>query len=387
MSDDRPGAADLAQLRSRLAEMGDPWRATETRMTRLPEGARQARLGVPVPTDAEIEARAGQEETMAAAAHAANGLQVAIAAGPGDGATAALPGSFDLRNVGGGNYVTPIRDQGHCGSCVAFAVVGSMESTAEYTRGAPNFDPDLSEGQLFNVLAKARGYTCATGSWPDDLFADAAATGITFEDYAPYKDDGTVVVNADWPNRLAKAVGVTNLTGNPAAMKQHIYTRGAIAACFVVYQDFFSYTGGVYRHTTGQVAGGHCIAIIGWDDTQGCWIGKNQWGPGWGDHGFFRIAYGDSFIEDYPGDRATVLGCTAVSIKAWLPARRTQLLFATANDNNGWAYLENYGWVHLSGGPGATTNKMVELTHARAGSRPVSPFVDGNELRNILVFD
>ena len=102
-----------------------------------------------------------------------------------------------------------------------------------------------------------------------------------------------------------------------------------------------------------------------------------------------RFAHGvsDSFIEDYPGSRATVLGCTGVSIKAWLTPRRTQYLFATANDNNGWAFLENFGWVHLSGGPAATSNKLIELTHSRASGRPVQPFVDGTELRNVLVFD
>jgi C1A family cysteine protease len=387
MADERNRADTLAELRSRLAELGDPWRAGETRMTLLPESARSVRLGVPAPSDAEIAAREGQEQAMAAAALSASGMRVAIAGGAADGAPAALPSAFDLRDVGGADYTTPIRDQGQCGSCVAFGVVAVMESTAEYTRGAPGLDLDLSEGHLFNVLAKARGYTCATGSWPDDLFEDASATGITFEDYAPYQDNGTVTLDADWPNRLAKAVGVKDLTGNPAAMKQHIYTYGAIAACFVVYQDFFSYKSGVYTHTTDQVAGGHCISIIGWDDAQGCWICKNQWGPGWGDRGYFRIAYGDSFIEDYPGDRPTVFGCTSVSIKAWLTPRRTQYLFATANDNNGWAFLENFGWVHLSGGPAATNNKLVELTHSRASGRPVQPYVDGTELRNILVFD
>ena len=78
-------------------------------------------------------------------------------------------------------------------------------------------------------------------------------------------------------------------------------------------------------------------------------------------------------------NRPTVLGCTGVSIKAWLPTRKALHLFATAHHAN--------GWVHLSGGPHTTANKLAELTHARADGRPVSPFVDGPELRNVLVFD
>jgi C1A family cysteine protease len=382
MTDGR-GPEPLAQLRATLAEQGDPWLAGETTVSRMSEERRLALLGVPLPTEEEIAARDGQAETMAAAARGTAGMVVALADAP----SASLPVSFDLRNVGGRNYITPVKDQRGCGSCVAFGIVASMESTAEYTRGAPGLDLDLSEAHLYHVHAKARGYTCASGSWPDDLFTDAANTGVTFEDYFPYNDAGTVNLNADWPNRLAKAQGVTDLTANPGAMKQHIYARGAINACFIVYTDFFNYRSGVYKHTTDDVAGGHCVALIGWDDAQGCWIGKNSWGVGWGDSGYFRIAYGDSFIEDYPGSRPTVYGCTGVSLRAWLTARRALQLYATANDANGWVYLENYGWTYLSGGARTTTNKLAELAHARASGRPVTPFVDAGHLQTVMAHD
>ncbi|MGQ0839330.1 C1 family peptidase [Actinokineospora sp.] len=373
MSHDRPNASEIAAVRETLAQQGHPWQAAETRMSRLSAKWRTARLGVPAPSEQEIADRAGQPEAMAAAAQ--------------DTAAAALPTSFDLRDVGGHDYAGPIRDQGGCGACVAFGTVAAMESTAAYTRGTPGLALDLSEAHLFHVHAKARGYTCATGSWPDDLFADCAAVGVTFEDYFPYSDTGSGSPNADWPNRLAKAVGVTDLTANPAAIKAHVSGYGAVEACFVVYDDFFHYRSGVYRHTTESVAGGHCVALIGWDDAAGCWIAKNSWGTGWGDGGFFRIAYGDSFIEDYPDPRPTVFGCTSVSLRAWLPAQRTLRLFATAHDANGWAYLQHFGWSHLAGGPHTTTNKLAELTHARASGHLVTPFVDGTELGSVLVAD
>lgn len=383
MTADRPHLAELTAVRAALADLGHPWQAAETRMSRLPAEWRAARLGVPAPTEEEIAAREGQEDGMAAAARTALGQPVTAMNAP----SATLPAAFDLRDVGGRDYVTPVRDQGGCGSCVAFGTAASMETTAAYTRGAPGLALDLSEAHLYFVHAKARGYTCATGSWPDDLFSDCATLGITFEDYFPYSDTGSGALNADWPNRVAKADGLTDLTGNPPAIKHHIYSYGAIEACFVVYDDFFHYGGGVYKHTVDTVAGGHCVALIGWDDTQGCWIGKNSWGTGWGESGFFRIAYGDSFIEDYPGNRPTVFGCTAVNLRAWLPAQHARLLFATAHDANGWAYLENFGWAHLSGGPHTTSNKLIELTHARGSDRPVSPFIDGIELNSMLVHD
>jgi C1A family cysteine protease len=376
----RPHEPEIAAIRESLAALGDPWLAGETRLSHLPDRLRRARLGVPSPTGEEIAARTGQPARMAREALAAAGQSVVVATAP----AATLPEYFDLRDVGGRNFVTSVRDQGNCGSCVSFGTLAALETTAAYTRRAPGLNLDLSEAHLFHGHARAHGYTCSSGSWPDDLFDDAAGKGVTFEDYFPYQDNGSGAPNPDWPNRMARAAGVTDLTGNPAAIKQHIFSYGAVAACFVVRADFFHYRGGVYRATTDQGNGGHCVALIGWDDRAGCWIAKNSWGTGWGEDGFFRIAYGDSFIEDYPGDRPTVFGCTAVHLRAWLPAQRALRLFATANDANGWAYLENLGWTHLAGGPHGTTNKLAILTHARASGYPVTPFINGNDLSTVL---
>jgi C1A family cysteine protease len=43
------------------------------------------------------------------------------------------------------------------------------------------------------------------------------------------------------------------------------------------------------------------VEVIGFSDLAGCWICKNSWGSGWGDAGFFRIAYGQCGIDStYP---------------------------------------------------------------------------------------
>jgi len=54
-----------------------------------------------------------------------------------------------------------------------------------------------------------------------------------------------------------------------------------------------SYTGGVYVHTTGSVLGGHAVKIVGWGNESGTnyWIVANSWGTGWGENGYFRIAW------------------------------------------------------------------------------------------------
>lgn len=361
----RPPEPEIAVRRGHLAALGHPWRAGQARLS--------SRLGVPAP--AGMDARDGQAERMTAAALAAVGQPVVAATAP----ASTLPKSFDARDVGGRDFVTAVRDQGDCASGAAFGVLAMVETTAAFTRRVPGLNLDLAEAHLFH----GRGDTAQSGAWPADLLDDAARTGVTFEDYFPYRPNGSGTADPDWPNRLAKPSGVTDLTGDPAAIKQHIFGHGAVAACFAVHTDFFHYRGGVYERTVADLAGGHCVALIGWDDDAQCWIAKNSWGTGWGENGFCRIGYGECLVEDYPGPRPSVLGCTAVHLRAWLPAQRALRLFATANDANGWAYLENLGWTHLAGGPRGTTNKLAMLTHARASGRPVTPFVNGNELSTV----
>ena len=60
-----------------------------------------------------------------------------------------------------------------------------------------------------------------------------------------------------------------------------------------VYSDFFYYSTGVYHYTTGTYEGGHVILIVGYDDVNQYFICKNSWGTGWGERGFFRIAYSE----------------------------------------------------------------------------------------------
>ncbi|NIJ09936.1 C1A family cysteine protease [Saccharomonospora amisosensis] len=379
MSDEHPCVAELAMIRDSLATMGDPWRCGETWLSRLSATSRKARLGVPSPSAEEVSARSDLPARMAEAALALEGRPVRAGHAP----TPHLPRAFDLRNVAGRSYVTPVKDQGECGSCSAFGTVAALETTAAYTRGAPGLKLDLSEAHLFFGHAAAREAILPDGTWPDELFEDCRKLGVTFADYYPYTDDDAGALNPAWRDRVAKADGVVDLSSDPAAIKEHIYGYGAVTACLVVYDDLFHYTGGVYRHTTEQTSGGHCVALIGWDDDAGCWIAKNSWGPEWGENGFLRIAYGEAYIEDYPDPRSTTLGCTGVNLRAWLPAQRALGLFVTAHQANGWAYLENLGWTRIGGGPDELTTTLAAIGAARAGGHTIAPFVDNDELSTI----
>ncbi|HYY10519.1 MAG TPA: C1 family peptidase [Kineosporiaceae bacterium] len=363
-----PAPLDLAELRSALAENDHPWRMTQTSISRLTEDQRRLRLGVPL-TD-EALAGAAAVDVLAAQARAQ---------------AAGAPAAFDVRSVDGVDYDGDgVRNQGGCGSCVAFGTVGAAEIVYRFTRRVPH-GVDLSEAHLFYVHGRSHGVTCETGWMPGPAYADFSAKGVTLEDYYPYTagdQDGTSRLNADWPNRVAKVTGSVDLTGDPARIKQHISTYGAATACFVVFQDFFSYGSGVYRHVTGEAAGGHCVVLIGYDDAAGCWIARNSWGAGWGDQGWFRIGYGECSIETWQ-----VIGPTGVSLRAWLPDQRVLGLWSNEADGNLWAYAENRGWLKLDGGAVPTNVAMAgELAASKALGRPVGLFEDNGSVQQIYAW-
>jgi C1A family cysteine protease len=363
---------DLGRLRSELERQDAPWRMSYTSMTALAEEERVLRLGVPPTPGLDLDHLEDGRDADAATASAASADSVGA------------PAAFDLRNVGGVNYGTGVRDQGGCGSCVAFGVAGAVEGVARYTRRAASLPVDLSEAHLFYCHGRAAGARCNTGWWPDQALNACRDTGITFEDYYPYTagDQNCSGLNADWPNRLAKVTAWQYLNSNPAGMKEYLSTYGAVTACLDVYQDFFSYGGGVYKHVTGGYAGGHCVTLIGYDDAQKCWIAKNSWNTSWGEGGYFRIAYGECRIESYQ-----TCGVQGVNLRTWWPDQQILGLWSNEADANAWAYAAVRGWLKLDG-PTVPTNQVMlsELAAAKAGSRPVGLFEDSGSVQQIYAW-
>jgi C1A family cysteine protease len=358
---------DLKALSNALQDAGQPWEMAYTSITALDEDERRIRLGVPPRPELEETA-----EVDAAAATAAKAESVGA------------PAMFDVRNVNGVSYDTAVKDQGGCGSCVAFGTAAASEVVFRYSRRT-TMPLDLSEAHLFYVHARSEGQTSATGWWPDRALTHAKATGVTFEDYYPYTagdQDGKSKINPDWPNRLAKVTDWANISSNALQMKEDISRNGAVTACFNVYQDFFSYRSGVYRHITGRLAGGHCVVLIGYDDAQSCWIARNSWGLGWGDSGYFRIGYGQCGIESY--QTCAVRG---VSLGAWLPNQLVTGLWSNEYDANIWAHGAQRGWLKLDGVSPVTSHAMMsEIAAAKALGRPVGLFEDNGSVKQIYAW-
>jgi C1A family cysteine protease len=279
---------DLRSVQAQSQRLGLEWQPGETTNSSLSRLAARARTGAIPP---------GGKRVLNARVRAA-------ARADHDGARAAavsLPPVVDWRR-NGGNFVTPVKDQAFCGSCVAFGTIAVLESMVRIAGQAPGLSVDLSEAHLYFCYGPDRGaLPCPDGGWwPDDSFA-CLRTGVVDEIGFPYTDvDQPCRLGPDATNRRTTASNIVMLD-RVVDMKRHLATVGPLAACFTTYEDFtFFYRGGVYRYneeTSGEYVGGHCVAIIGYDDAQRCWIAKNSWGTEWGAGGFFRIGYGEVGID------------------------------------------------------------------------------------------
>jgi len=206
----------------------------------------------------------------------------------------ALPTHFDWRQQNGYNWMTPVKNQGGCGSCVAFGAVGALEGQLKIQANKPSWNIDLSEQHLFSC----GGGKCSMGWYLSSALNYLQQYGTPDEACSPYKATDAACSGScsDWQSRAYKIASWSWVSTSPEAIEAALQ-NGPLLARFDVYYDFFSYTGGVYHHTSGNLAGGHAIAIVGYDSVERYWIVKNSWGSGWGESGYFRIGFGEAGIE------------------------------------------------------------------------------------------
>lgn len=361
----------IKELKTTISESGAGWQAGENLLTEMSSEERALHLGfVPGPEDLSLEER----ETTAKANFEASLSASAKAVG--------YPASFDLRNVGGQNFITSVKDQGGCGSCVAFGTLATAEGALRWQRSNPNLNIDLSEAQLFYCLARAEGRNCGNGWWPDNALNALRDKGVADEACYPYKagDQNCTNLCSDWQSRVTKIVGWHKIT-SVQDMKTWLSTRGPLDGCFTVYQDFFAYKSGIYKHVTGGIAGGHCISIVGYNDVDKYWICKNSWGPGWGDGGFFKIAYGECGID------ATMWAIDEVAETGWIRDCRIIGLWAINQDRNAWVYVNNLGWRRICfDNDNIFLDMLAQLIAAKAASRRVDFRQENGVIKELYVF-
>lgn len=218
------------------------------------------------------------------------------------------PTDFDARTQWP-SYIHPIRDQQQCGSCWAF---GSSEAFSDRIAIATNGKVNVVLSPEDLVSCDKTDYGCG-GGYMENAWVYLQNYGIVTDSCFPYtagpgteaKCASSCVDGSAW--KKYKCGQIYN-PHTPDYIKSLIYSSGPVEGAFSVYEDFFSYSSGVYHHVSGGLAGGHAIKILGWghDSASGLdyWLCANSWGSGWGEQGFFKIKQGDCGINDQ------VFGCT-----------------------------------------------------------------------------
>jgi C1A family cysteine protease len=363
----------LKSLKEAIESAGHSWTVESNFLSALPEEERKKYLGyTPGPDEPPLEEQESisifnYAEFLSSDAHTAFGA----------------PAAIDWRNHSG-NFVTDIKNQGGCGSCVAFGTLAAVESKVKIQRGVGTAI-DLSEAHLFYCIARSQGRMCGGASggwWPEPAMVACRDIGITDEACYPYTagDQNCTGRCADWASRALKITNYKRLT-SISSMKDWISTQGPVQACFNVYTDFFNYSSGVYKKTSNHLEGGHCVCIIGYDDRQQCWIAKNSWGTGWGETGFFKIGYGQCGID------SEMYGVEAILETLWLRSRKVIGLWANKDQRNAWAYLSGTGWKKISdNNDDGFVNSVTQLAAAKTTNSNVDVYIDNNKITTIYVF-
>ena len=200
----------------------------------------------------------------------------------------AFPPAFDLRT---GGFVTPVKDQGACGSCWAFATMGSLESTILVAGGTAR---DLSENNLKDYHGFDWG-PCEGGNVGISQAYLSRWSGPVSESDDPYHDwDDRVTPPPQYPPQYYVRESLTFAT--PSDIKNALMTDGGLYTS--MYWDGAYYRASDYTYYCPVSGGNHGVTMVGWDDTKvtaaptpGAWLIENSWGAGWGNQGYFWMSY------------------------------------------------------------------------------------------------
>jgi C1A family cysteine protease len=203
-----------------------------------------------------------------------------------------------------GDWTTPIRNQGNCGSCYAFAPLGSIESLIKIKKGNVGYSVDLSEQFIVSCGMEWMGdyIQGCDGAYSPGPYNFITTYGTLPESCFPYESgSGSVPPCSDkcnnWETLIIPIDGWHTVASDTTSIKNALIQHGPLVAGMIVYDDFFGYSGGVYEHPGSDPDQmNHAVVIVGYDDAQNCWICKNSWGTGWGEDGWFKIVYGDCKI-------------------------------------------------------------------------------------------
>lgn len=268
-----------------------------------------------------------------------------------------IPNKFDGRSVWK-DFLSPIRQQGTCGSCWAFASTSTLadrfniQSVGKYNVSLsparllicnyngkefeiPHPEENIAEvtkiasknldeyGCFGNTLINAWRYLYIFGTTTEECFPyNKLLTGYGNIDISKYEKKGQVplctnvagpigdmcadrpfhVISGDefgTPARFYRCAHYYAIANNEKYIMNDIYTWGPVTTGMILYTDFYTFDvkNKIYKWDgKAESTGGHAVEIVGWgeENNEKYWIVKNSWGTEWGRDGYFYISKGNN---------------------------------------------------------------------------------------------
>lgn len=202
-----------------------------------------------------------------------------------EAATTTFPASIDWTTQG---VVTPVKNQGQCGSCWAFSATGSIECRYAIAHGVLN---SLSEQQLVDCSMSEGNLGCDGGEMDNAFKYVEKEGGLCSETEYPYKGVDGKCNAANCGTKYDPIVSYIDVTKQDESALEAAAVSGCVSVAIEADQFAFQYySSGVLTGTCGTNLD-HGVLVVGYGTESGTeyWKVKNSWGTSWGEDGYVLI--------------------------------------------------------------------------------------------------